>query len=81
MSDELRIIRDVLEGNVDSFRLLVERYQRPVIRMTRNIIDDYHVCEDIAQDVFLTAYEKLASFDPNRSRFSTWLFTIGGRGF
>ena len=76
MSDELRIIRDVLEGDVDSFRLLVERYQRPVIRMIRNIIEDYHVCEDIGQDVFLTAYEKLASFDPSRSNFSTWLFTI-----
>jgi len=76
MSDELRIIRDVLEGDVDSFRLLVERYQRPVIKMIRNIIEDYHICEDIGQDVFFTAYKKLSSFDPTRSNFSTWLFTI-----
>ena len=76
MSDELRIIRDVLEGDIDSFRLLVERYQRPVIKMIKNIIEDYHTCEDIAQDVFFTAYKKLSSFDPTRSNFSTWLFTI-----
>lgn len=34
------------------------------------------MCKDIAQDVFFTAYRKLASFDPARSKFSTWLFTI-----
>lgn len=76
MIEETSIIRAVLSGEVDSFRLLVERYQGPVIRMTRNIIDDHHICEDIAQDVFFTAYKKLSSFDPARSSFSTWLFTI-----
>jgi RNA polymerase sigma-70 factor (ECF subfamily) len=42
----------------------------------RHVIDDSHVCEDIAQEVFLTAYRRLGSFDPDRSEFSTWLFTI-----
>ena len=34
------------------------------------------MCEDIAQEVFFTAYKKLSSFDSARSKFSTWLFTI-----
>ncbi len=76
MVDEISVIRAVLRGDVDSFRLLVQRYERPVIAMIKNIIDDYHACEDIAQDVFLTAYKKLSSFDPARSSFPTWLFTI-----
>ncbi|MBC8218477.1 MAG: sigma-70 family RNA polymerase sigma factor [Planctomycetes bacterium] len=76
MADEIEIIRSVLGGDADSFRLLVQRYQRPVIRMIRNIVNDNHICEDIAQDVFLAAYRKLASFDVARSSFSTWLFTI-----
>ena len=76
MIEEINIIRDVLDGDIDSFRLLVQRYQGPVIGMVRNIINDHHICEDIAQDVFFTAYKKLPSFDPNRSSFSTWLFTI-----
>jgi RNA polymerase sigma-70 factor (ECF subfamily) len=76
MIEEISVIRTVLGGDVDSFRLLVQRYQGPVIRMIKNIIDDHHTCEDIAQDVFLTAYKKLPSFDPARSSFSTWLFTI-----
>jgi RNA polymerase sigma-70 factor, ECF subfamily len=76
MIEENSIIRAVLDGDTDSFRLLVQRYQGPVIRMIKNIINDHHICEDIAQDVFLTAYKKLSSFDSDRSSFSTWLFTI-----
>jgi len=76
MIEETGIIRAVLEGDTESFRLLVQRYQKPVIRMIANLINDRHICEDIAQEVFLAAYRKLPSFDPARSSFSTWLFTI-----
>jgi len=76
MLEEAGIIKSVLEGDTESFRLLVQRYQKPVIRMIANLINDRHICEDIAQEVFLAAYRKLPSFDPARSSFSTWLFTI-----
>ena len=76
MIEETGIIRTVLEGDTESFRLLVQRYQKPVIRMIANLINDRHICEDVAQEVFLAAYKKLPSFDPARSSFSTWLFTI-----
>ena len=59
MTDEISIIKAVLEGDVESFRQLVERYEKPVISMIKNLIDDSHICEDIAQDVFLAAYRKL----------------------
>ena len=74
MTEELRIIRRVINGDADSFGLLVQRYQRPVISMIRNLTNDSCVCEDIGQDVFFAAYRKLTSFDPARSNFSTWLF-------
>ena len=76
MSEEEGIIKCVVNGDVDSFRLLVQRYQRPVISMIRNLINDRGACEDLAQEVFFTAYRKLTSFDSARSKFSTWLFTI-----
>ena len=76
MTHETEIIRQVLEGDIESFRLLLARYEKPVVRMIRNITYDKESCEDIAQDVFMAAYKKLASFDRARSSFSTWLFTI-----
>ncbi|HUW17826.1 MAG TPA: sigma-70 family RNA polymerase sigma factor [Sedimentisphaerales bacterium] len=76
MALETEVIRRILEGDIESFRFLLERYEKPVISMIRSITDDRESCEDIAQDVFFTVYKKLASFDPARSDFSTWLFTI-----
>jgi RNA polymerase sigma-70 factor (ECF subfamily) len=74
--DEREVIQRVLGGDTESFRLVVERYAGAVTRMIRNVTDDRHTCEDLAQEVFLTAYARLRTFDPARSRFSTWLFTI-----
>jgi RNA polymerase sigma-70 factor (ECF subfamily) len=76
MTWETAVIHRVLQGDTESFRLLVERYEKPVVRMVKNLTGDSHVGEDVAQDVFLTAYKKLTSFDPALSDFSTWLFTI-----
>lgn len=76
MTDETDIIQRVLAGDTESFRLLVERYQRPVVRMICNTTGDAQSSDDLAQEVFLTAFAKLKTFDPARSRFSTWLLTI-----
>jgi RNA polymerase sigma-70 factor (ECF subfamily) len=76
MIDEQTIIKNIVNGDVESFRLLVERYQKPVIRMIGNIVSDKHICEDIAQEVFFAAYKKLNTFNNEQSSFSTWLFTI-----
>jgi RNA polymerase sigma-70 factor (ECF subfamily) len=76
MTQEQEVIRHILEGDIESFRFLLERYERAVVRMIMNITNDRGSSEDITQDVFFTAYRKLASYDPARGDFSTWLFTI-----
>jgi RNA polymerase sigma-70 factor (ECF subfamily) len=76
MPEDSDIVKGVLNGDVDSFRILVERYQLPVLSMIRRFIGDSHRCEELGQDVFVAAFQKLSTFDPARSRFSTWLFTI-----
>jgi RNA polymerase sigma-70 factor, ECF subfamily len=76
MNDDLRTIERVLKGESAAFRLLVEKYQKPLFAMIRNMLSDAADCEDIAQEAFLAAYLHLGSYDSRRSRFSTWLFTI-----
>lgn len=70
------VIHQVLGGNIDLFKQLVDRYQGPIIKFIQNMIHDNHTSEDIAQDVFFIAYKALSSFDSHRSNFSTWLFVI-----
>lgn len=76
MSEEREVIRRVVDGDADSFRFLVERYQRPVFQLIRNLVPDPHLGEDVAQDVFLNAFHQLGTFDPTRAGFLTWLMTI-----
>jgi RNA polymerase sigma-70 factor, ECF subfamily len=76
MGDDLAVIRRILDGDVDAFRVLVERYQGPLRCFIHNLVSDTHEGEDLAQDVFLAAFRKLASYDPRRAAFATWLLTI-----
>jgi RNA polymerase sigma-70 factor (ECF subfamily) len=76
MAHDSEVISRVIGGDVDAYRRLVERYQRPVLCFVRNMMGDPHCTEDLAQDVFLTAFQKLHTFDAGRSRFLTWLLVI-----
>lgn len=76
MNNDFDAIRRVLAGDIEAFRCLVERYQRPVLAMIHNLTPRNTDQEGVAQDVFLAAFRNLASYDSKRSAFSTWLFTI-----
>ncbi|MCA9147665.1 MAG: sigma-70 family RNA polymerase sigma factor [Planctomycetales bacterium] len=76
MVSEEQILACVLAGKTSEFRKLVDRYQQPVFRFARNLIRDEHDAEDITQEVFLAAFNNLASFNAKRASLQTWLFTI-----
>lgn len=76
MVSEVQIIARVLAGNTSEFRTLVEQYHRPVLRFARNMIGNEHDAEDITQDVFLAAFDHLATYNSRQATLLTWLFTI-----
>ncbi|MBZ0170664.1 ECF RNA polymerase sigma-E factor [Candidatus Methylomirabilis lanthanidiphila] len=69
------LVEQIKAGDDAAFEALLERYRdrvyRLVISFTRNPAD----AEEVLQDVFLTIYRKIASFE-HRSAFSTWLYRI-----
>ncbi len=69
-------IEQVLAGDRDSFRPLVERYHRGLVIHCDQLLHDYQEAEDIAQEAFCQAFVKLADYDPDKARFSTWLYRI-----
>lgn len=77
--DDEALVRQVVNGNKEAFRLLVLRYQRPLFRFLGLLGFGRPAAEDIAQQAFLKAFVALGEFDPTRARFSTWLFTIAKR--
>lgn len=74
--DEKILIKAVLAGESDSFAPLVERYRVGLIIYCEQFTHERSLAEDVAQDAFIKAYTVLKSYDPDRARFSTWLYRI-----
>src|SRR5258706_1525880 len=58
-----------------AFEELVRRYDRNVFRIANHITQNREDAEDVVQDAFLKAYQKLDQFQGN-SKFYTWLVRI-----
>lgn len=75
--EELSVIRRVIDGEIEVFERLVLHYQVRLMHLIASLLDDRcRFAEDVTQTVFVEAFRRLATFDPSRSRFSTWLFMI-----
>ncbi len=74
--DDGFLIRQVLGGNRDAFRLLVVRYQRPLFRFLGGFGLEQAAAEELAQETFLRAFRGLSGYDASKASFSSWLFTI-----
>ena len=76
MINEQDCINRVLNGETEAYRELVERYQTGLIIHCENIMRSRQEGEDIAQEAFIKAYERLGDFSASKGRFSTWLYRI-----
>jgi RNA polymerase sigma-70 factor (ECF subfamily) len=74
-SGEHILIEAAQHGDHHAFAQLVEAYTSPVYNLAYRMLGNAAEAEDAAQEVFLRAYLKLASYDRNR-KFSTWLLAI-----
>lgn len=77
--DIQHLLQQIADGQRDAFAPLVRHYQRPLFGYLGRMGLAQAQAEDIAQDTFLRAWTNLASYDPQRAAFSTWLFTIARR--
>jgi RNA polymerase sigma-70 factor, ECF subfamily len=72
---ETEAIRDVLAGDRDAYRLLMDRHFCSATRVAFRITGNEADAEETAQEAFLRAYNKLPSFRQD-SAFSTWIMRI-----
>jgi RNA polymerase sigma-70 factor (ECF subfamily) len=73
-SDQI-FIDKVLQGDTNAFTYLIDRYKNMVYTLALKIVKNTEDAEEIAQDSFLKAFQKLHTFK-GESKFSTWLYTI-----
>jgi RNA polymerase sigma-70 factor (ECF subfamily) len=64
-----------LAGDIQSFGVLVDKYQRVLYNLALRMLGDPEDARDASQTAFLKVWEKLSSFNP-RFRFFSWIYRI-----
>jgi RNA polymerase sigma-70 factor, ECF subfamily len=75
MDEDLKLVKAVLNGNMDSFNIVVNKYEMLILKFIYNMIRDRDAAEDITQEVFITVYNKLYMYNTNY-KFSNWVLQI-----
>ena len=73
--DDAESISQILNGNMNSFTFLVNRYQKLVVHIAGRLILRHEELEDVCQDVFVKVYQNLGKYR-NECKLSTWIATI-----
>jgi RNA polymerase sigma-70 factor (ECF subfamily) len=73
--EDTDLIRQATRGNVESFNLLVSRWEKRVYNYLLRITANREDALDLTQDVFLKAYQNLRKLD-DPGRFAPWLYRI-----
>jgi RNA polymerase sigma-70 factor, ECF subfamily len=75
MKTDAELVAGALKGSQDAYRELVKRFERPVYSLIVRMVQDPATAEDLAQEVFVKAFRRLNTYDP-QWKFSSWLFKI-----
>ncbi|MDE0683445.1 MAG: sigma-70 family RNA polymerase sigma factor [Candidatus Poribacteria bacterium] len=77
-ANDVDLIRRVLDGDQGAFTALVNKYQKSVHALVWRKIGDFHIAEEITQDVFLKVYKRLSTLK-RPELFPGWLYVIATR--
>lgn len=75
MKTDAELVAEALRGHQEAFRELVVRFERPVYSLVVRMVQDPATAEDLAQEVFIKAFRRLDTYDPQR-KLASWLFKV-----
>lgn len=77
-NEDAQLVNQFLTGDENAFTTLVKKYQKSVHALAWRKVGDFHIAEELAQDTFLKAYQKLTTLK-NPNQFAGWLYVIADR--
>ena len=76
--NDIALIQRTLDGDENAFTALVNKYQKWIHTLVWRKIGDFHIAEEITQDIFLKVYKRLSTLKPPEN-FPGWLYVIATR--
>ena len=77
-NEDAQLVHRFLSGDENAFTLLVKKHQKSIHALVWRKVGDFHIAEELTQDTFLKAYQKLATLK-NPKQFAGWLYVIADR--
>jgi RNA polymerase sigma-70 factor, ECF subfamily len=75
MNSSADLVTRVCQGDSEAFRLIFDRYSRPVISFIFDMVNDRALAEELTQETFVRAYRSIRNMRAE-TKLSTWLFGI-----
>ena len=75
MNSSADLVTRACAGDAEAFRLIFERYSRPVISFIFDMVNDRSLAEELTQETFVRAYRAMRTMR-RETKLSTWLFGI-----
>jgi RNA polymerase sigma-70 factor (ECF subfamily) len=75
MNSSENLVSHARRGDDEAFRLIFERYSRPIISFIYDMVGQRELAEELTQETFVRAYKNLTGLR-DQSKLSTWLFGI-----
>ena len=75
MNGSADLVARACRGDQEAFRLIFERYSRPVISFIYDLIGNRELAEELTQETFVRAFRNLRTLRAE-TKLSTWLFGI-----
>ena len=66
-NEDAQLINQFLTGDEGAFTTLVKKYQKSVHALAWRKVGDFHTAEELTQDTFLKAYQKLSTLKNSES--------------
>ncbi|HEV7472920.1 MAG TPA: sigma-70 family RNA polymerase sigma factor [Pyrinomonadaceae bacterium] len=76
MNSSEDLIRRSRAGDQEAFRLIFERYARPVLSFIYDLVGQRDLADELTQETFVRAYKSLNSVRDD-TKLASWLFGIG----
>jgi RNA polymerase sigma-70 factor (ECF subfamily) len=74
-TEDDQMVAAVLKGHADAFGDLVRKYEKPIFNLMFRATGSWDRAEDLTQEAFLKAYDKIHTYRRGR-KFYSWLYAL-----
>ncbi len=69
-------LKAACDGDEQAAEAIFRRFSPAIFRLAASLLNDAEDADEVMQDTFVYALRNLRRYDPAKSAFQTWLFTI-----